>query len=182
MTVRSAGDRPTEAGTPRPTERPGASHKFVVEIAPKYGMSDPAGTALLAHLPSIGVQGVHEIRVSALYEIAGPLTANQVTQLSRELLSDPITQDYRLGSSTPSAAFLVGPHWRVEVWLKPTVTDPVGESVCKAIRDMGLPPPDGVRTGAAYRILGRIGKNHVERILASLLANPVIHRSTTERL
>lgn len=166
----------------QPAERPAACHKFVVEVAPKYGMTDPAGAALLSHLPSIGVQGAREVRVSALYEISGPLSSNQVAQISRELLSDPITQDFRLDSSTPSAAFLVGPHWRVEVWLKPTVTDPVGESVVKAVRDLGLPAPERVRSGTAYRLLGRLGKGQVDRILGSLLANPVIHRSTTAQL
>ena len=182
MTARNAGTSPTEPRAHRAVEKTPACHKYIVEIAPKYGMPDAAGSALLCHLPSIGIPGVREIRVSALYEISGPLSLNQAAQISRELLSDPITQDYRLDSSTPSPAFLVGPHWRVEVWLKPTVTDPVGESVCKAVRDMGLPQPERVRTGTAYRILGRVGHGQVERILWSLLANPVIHRSSTAQL
>jgi len=166
------------------SERPatGRCAVYRVEIATKFGMVDAAGAALMDQLPLLGVHGVREIRVSSLYEIRGPLSPNQIGQLSRELLSDPITQEFRADSSTPSPAFLVGPHWRVEVWLKPTVTDPVGESVCKAIRDLGLPSPERVRTGTAYRLLGRLPKNQMDRLLGGLLSNPVIHTTNVAQL
>ena len=80
-----------------------------------------------------------------------------------------------MGKNSP--AFLIGPHWRIEVWLKPTVTDPVGESVRRAVSDLGLPRPEIVRTGKAYRIVGKVHRAQIDKLLNKLLANPVIHRA-----
>ena len=148
---------------------------YVVEVAPKLGFGDPPGLTLFHQLSSVGVSGIREVRVGALYEIRGRLSPSQMHHLCRELLCDPITQDYRIDTSTASTAFLIGPHWRVEVWLKPQVTDPVGETVRKAVADLGLPEPESVRAGTAYQLLGRIARPQADRIVRSLLANPVIH-------
>lgn len=170
-----------EQSAPRPARGAGVL-THVVEVASKLGFNDAPGQALLGQLPSLGVCGVREVRVSSLYEISGRLSSSQVDQLGRGLLCDPITQEYRLDLSASSAAFLIGPHWRVEVWPKPQVTDPVGDSVRKAIKDMGLPEPETVRTGTAYQLTGRINQSQVERIASKLLANPVIHRTKVAQL
>ncbi|MBI5243351.1 MAG: phosphoribosylformylglycinamidine synthase subunit PurS [Elusimicrobia bacterium] len=155
---------------------------YVVEVASKLGFNDAPGIALLGQMPSIGVCGAREVRVSSLYEITGRLSHSQMDILGRGLLCDPITQEFRLDLSASSSAFLIGPHWRVEVWFRPQVTDPVGESVCKAVADMGLPEPDGVRTGTAYQFVGRITQSQIEKVVAKLLANPVIHRTKVAQL
>jgi len=154
----------------------------VVEVASKLGINDAPGQALLDQMPAIGVAGAREVRVSSLYEIAGRLTPSQVDLLGRSLLCDPITQEFRLDLSASSPAFLIGPHWRVEVWPKPQVTDPVGDSVRKAIVDMGLPEPESVHTGTAYQITGRITPNQLEKIVTKLLSNRVIHRTKVVQL
>lgn len=152
-----------------------------VEVAARYGQPDASGASWLSQIGLLGVNGVKEVRVSSLYAIEGGYSASQLHQLSRDLLADPITQEYRLDRSTPSQAFLLGPHWRVEVWLKPAVTDAVGESVAKAVTDLGLPAPERVRTGTAYSLLGKIAKAQVDRLAAELLSNPVIHQVTIEQ-
>jgi len=123
----------------------------------------------------LGITGVREVRVSAVYEIAGKYGASQINQIARELLADPITQEYRVEKSTPSPAFLIGPHHRIEVWLKSTVSDPVGESTQNAITALGLSEPVRVRTGRAYHLIGRLTKGQVETVLNKLVSNPVIH-------
>ena len=154
---------------------------YVVEVAPRFGHTDAAGAGILSQLPSLGIAGVREVRVSALYQLSGRLSPTQMHQVARDLLADPVTQEYRMDSATPSPAFLLGPHWRLEVWLKPSVTDPVGPSVAKGVADLGLPAPDSVRTGAAYHLLGRIGRPQAEKVLTKLLSNPVIHRTRIEQ-
>jgi phosphoribosylformylglycinamidine (FGAM) synthase PurS component len=149
----------------------------VVEVATKHGCVDAAGSSLCGQIATLGISGAREVRVSSLYAITGCLTLTQIHQIARDLLNDPITQEYRLDSTTPSPAFLLGPHWRIEVWLKSQVTDPVGESVVKAIEDLGLPRPENVRFGTAYNILGRLHAPQVEKIAYKLLANPVIHQT-----
>lgn len=153
------------------------NNTYLIEVATKYGQTDARSAALLAQLPGIGATSAKDIRISTLYELTGRLTRGQAQQVSRDLLTDPITQESRMDQSTSSQAFLVGPHWRIEVWLKPTVTDPVGESVRKAVADLGLPEPERVRTGTAYRVLGKIGQGQIDKIVNRLLSNPVIHRT-----
>lgn len=154
----------------------------VIEVSPKYGNPDPAGAALLSQVQLLGIAACRDLRVSSLYEIAGRYTQAQLHQIARDLLTDPVTQEYRLDGSASSPAFLLGPHWRIEVWPKPSVTDPAAESVLKAVCDLGLSAPESVRTGSAYRLLGRLAPAQAERVATKLLANPVIHRTNVQQL
>ncbi|MBI3298694.1 MAG: phosphoribosylformylglycinamidine synthase subunit PurS [Elusimicrobia bacterium] len=151
--------------------------RYVVEVGMKPGNPDPAALALQSQLSSVGVASVTEVRVLALYELRGRMTAAQATLAARDLLADPVTQDYRLDRQ---AAAPLPAHWRLEVWLKSSMTDPVGESVRKAVKDLNLPEPATVRTGAAYQLFGRLQKSQADRVLERLLSNPVIHRVTAE--
>ena len=73
-----------------------------------------------------------------------------------------MTQEHRV--VTPSPVQLNGMNfWRVEVWLKPTVCDAVGETVSAAIAEMGLPRPDAVRCALVYRLAGRSTKAQIEK-------------------
>ncbi|HEX4047909.1 MAG TPA: phosphoribosylformylglycinamidine synthase subunit PurS, partial [Elusimicrobiota bacterium] len=115
-----------------------------------------------------------ETRVSRVYEIKGPISANQVLQAAKDLLCDAVTQEHRVLSSSPSSANGAN-FWRVEVWLKPTVADPVGETVRDAIADMDLPRPESVRCALVYRLVGRANKPALEKAVSRCLANPLIH-------
>lgn len=156
--------------------RPGAAvASWRAEVWLKPGLSDPAGASVLAQLPAIGIQSAAQVRVGQLYRITGRLGAAQAASAARDLLADPVTQDYAVGPEGAEPA-RERPHWRIEVWLKPTVSDPPGESVRRALAELGLPEPQQVRCGAAYKISGRLGQAQAERIAVKLLANPVVHR------
>ncbi len=150
---------------------------YQVEVKLRSDYSDAEGQAALGLLHSLGVNTAKEVRASRLYEIRGGMNSAQVQQAARDLLSDPVTQEFRLINS--SIPVLNGMnHWRIEVWLKPSVTDPVGETVRAALAEMGLPSPDSVRVGTAYLVTGKCGRNQLEKAVARSLANPVIHRFT----
>ncbi|MBI5624592.1 MAG: phosphoribosylformylglycinamidine synthase subunit PurS [Elusimicrobia bacterium] len=149
---------------------------YLVEVRLRPEFTDAAGLAALAQLQHAGFAGVRAVRISTLYEICGPLNQSHVQQASKELLNDGVTQEFKVLSGPPVLDGMN--HWRVEVWLKNTMTDPVGESVRRAIAELGLPEPERVRCGSAYRILGRTTKNILERIVLRTLANPVVHSFT----
>ncbi len=153
---------------------------YRVEIFGKPGFSDPAGTELLAQSASVGLSGAAEIRAGRIYEIVGRLSPAQVEQAARELLADPVTQDYRINEQAVPPAFLLSPHWRVEIWLKDGVSDPEEESLRKGLRDLGLPAPDSIRGGRVYKIVGRCQLPQIERVARKWLSNPLIHRSSVE--
>ena len=151
------------------------TNSYQVEVRLKSEFTDSEGLAALSILNGLGLNTARELRTSQIYAIRGPLGIGNIQQAAKELLSDAVTQEYRL--IAPSAAFSNGmSHWRIEVWLKDSVTDSVGDTVRSAFVEMGLPTPQSVRVATAYRITGKCGKNQLERIIPRCLANPIIHR------
>ena len=154
--------------------QPSNTHLIEIRLRPEH--ADAEGAAALTLLRHQGLTQLIETRVSRLYEIKGPISSNQVLQATKDLLCDAVTQEHRV--VTPSPSPMNGANfWRVEVWLKPTVTDPVGETVRDAIADMGLPKPESVRCALVYRLVGRTNKAALEKAVSRTLANPLIHRA-----
>ena len=148
----------------------------MIEVRLRPEHTDAEGTAALLLLQGQGLSALKECRVSRLFEIKGPLSANQVLQATKDLLCDAVTQEFRVIAPTPAPMNGMN-FWRVEVWLKPTVTDPVGETVREAIADMSLPRPDAVRCAMVYRLSGRTTKAQLEKAVSKSLANPLIQRA-----
>ncbi len=151
------------------------SHTHLIEVRLRPEHADAEGAAALALLVAQGLSSLKEARVARVYEITGPLSANQVLQATKDLLCDAVTQEHRVIIPTP-APMNGANFWRVEIWPKPTVTDPVGETVRDAIADMALPRPDSVRCALVYRLVGRANKPALEKAVPRCLANPLIHR------
>lgn len=149
--------------------------RYQVEVRLRSDFSDAEGLEARARLNAAGVNSAREVRVSRLYEIRGPLNQGHVQQAARELLADPVTQDFRIVTNAAPSPNGMN-HWRAEVWLKDSVTDAPGESVRSAMIELGLPAPDAVRCGWAYHIEGKCGRNQLEKAVARTLANPVVHR------
>jgi phosphoribosylformylglycinamidine (FGAM) synthase PurS component len=152
-------------------------NSYQVEVKLRSEFTDAEGQSALALLHSLGLSAARDVRTSKIYEIRGGVNSGQVQQAARDLLCDPVTQEFRLVAATEPVLNGMS-HWRVEVWLKSSVTDPVGDTVRSAIAEMGLPQPEIVRVGTAYHIAGKCGRNQLEKVVARGLANPVIHRFT----
>ncbi|HAM34602.1 MAG TPA: hypothetical protein DEB40_03155 [Elusimicrobia bacterium] len=152
---------------------PGAGGSYLVEVNLKRDFCDADGLSALWMLHCAGVTAARAVRVGRLYELRGNLNLGHVQVAARELLCDGVTQEFRVG--LPAASPDGGGCWRVEVWLKATVTDAVGESVRGALIELGLPDPS-VRCGAAYHIAGKCNRNQLEKAVVRFLANSIIHR------
>lgn len=147
----------------------------LIEVKLKNEFNDAEGTAAMALLREQGLSNLKEVRMGRLYEVSGALTANQAHQAGKELLCDAVTQEFRLVPASPAPMNGMN-FWRVEVWLKHTVSDPVGATVVEAIVEGGLPRPTGARCAMLYLLNGRAVKAQVEKAVAKSLANPLIHR------
>jgi phosphoribosylformylglycinamidine (FGAM) synthase PurS component len=145
-----------------------------IEVTLKGEFSDPEALSAAALLRSAGAGSVSRVRTSRIYELHGALTIAQVQRISRELLSDTVTQEFRLLPNPPPASN-GGPLWRIELRLKATITDPVGDTIREAIGEMGLPLPESVRVLSVFRVESKCGKPQIEASVARSLANPVIH-------
>ena len=64
--------------------------------------------------------------------------------------------------------------WGIEVWFRTGVTDNVGETTLKAVKDLGIQGITGAFTGRGYVIDGRLDEAQVETICRRLLANDII--------
>ena len=145
-----------------------------VEVSLKNEFTDSEAIAASALLRATGAHSINRIKTSKVYEVSGSFTIAQIHRLSRELLSDPVTQESRILSNplpTPSS----GPLWRIEIRLKPTVSDPEADTIRDAILEMGLPLPDSVRVLSIFKVESKCPKPQMEAAVSRGLANPVIH-------
>ncbi len=148
-----------------------------IEVTLKGEFVDPESQSTVTLLRSAGAGSVSRVKTSRIYELHGALTIAQVQRISRELLGDAVTQEFRLLPSPPPSSN-GGPLWRVEIRLKPTMADPIGDTIREAIGEMGLPLPESVRVLSVFRVESKCGKPQIEAVIARSLANPVIHSFT----
>lgn len=151
------------------------ANTHLIEVKLKSEFNDAEGAAALALLREQGLTSLKEVRAGRLYEISGSLSATQAHQAGKDLLCDAVTQEFRLVPALPAPMNGMN-FWRVEVWLKPGVCDPVGATVASAIFEGGLPKPAAARCALLYLLNGRAMKAQIERAAAKSLANPLIHR------
>ena len=151
------------------------ANTHIIEVKLRSEFNDAEGAAAMALLKEQGLSNLKDVRMGRLYEICGSLSQNQAHQAGKDLLCDAVTQEFRLVPSAPAPVNGMN-FWRVEVWLKPTVSDPVGATVIEAIVEGGLPKPTAARCALLYLLNGRAVKAQIEKAVAKSLANPLIHR------
>ncbi len=132
----------------------------------KYAHNEEAGLA--ARLKRAGLD-IKTVRLSRLYKIEAPWTKKDFNRLGAELLTDNITEHYSL-SKRPG----IKGGWRVEVWLKNSATDVIGESVKEAIHDMLGRAPSNVRFGRAY-YAACASEEKLRAVVARTLMNEVVN-------
>ncbi len=150
-----------------------------IEVFLKAGIPDARGQGLVKDIADLGVK-VTAVSVADIYWLDGNLTIEALMTIGEELLSDPITQEFRIGTVAPDK---VSRDFRsVEVAFNPGVSDPVEGTVMKAVRDLGLTSPKAVRTGKKYIIHGRLTRKELETITLRLLVNPIIQHVVTDEI
>jgi phosphoribosylformylglycinamidine synthase len=145
--------------------------EWKIEVGYKPGLVDPIAAGMLKEIEDIEVSGVDSVRINQLYIVDGDLSECDVRFICENLLTD-ITQTYACKGSL--LGYKDADVWIVEVTYKPGVTDPVGDSVLKGIRDLGIDGAIRARTGRKYIIGGSLNEDDIEIICKRLLANDVI--------
>ncbi len=155
------------------------SKQWRFEVFNKGGFADVHGNSVLEDIREIGIESVEAVQSAKVYLIeADPPTAlgtgfdkDFAERLAKELLSDPVCEEYYIGRS--GAPKGLARATLIEVHLKSGVTDPVAKSVTAAMVDMGV-RPDNVRTARKYVILGQLSEKETETIAKKILANDCI--------
>jgi len=151
--------------------------KWKIEVSYKPEMPDAAGHGLLQDIADLGITGVESVRTAQIYWIDGDIDAPAIERICCELLADAVTQQYVYGESGSPAQTeeIAGANvWAIEIRFKPGVTDAVGDSVVKGIRDMGISGVHTAQTGQKYLIHGNLHLPTLQTIAQRLLANEVI--------
>jgi len=138
-----------------------------IEIRSKEGFGDPHAEGVHHEIGELGIDSVTAVRSARLFFLYGQLSDDDAARVARELLIDPVIENYQLGSGGGDGATVV------EVHLKSGVMDPVAASAEQAVRDMGL-AIDSVRTARWYELAGDVSPEQRETIANGLLANPTI--------
>jgi len=154
--------------------------QWKIEVSYKPEVFDAIGEGINQDIADLGITGVKRVRSSHLYWLEGELTEAEIDVICRSLLADTITQEYSFYEVTQNSeeSELSENDWIVEVSYKPGVTDTVGNSVVKGIRDMEIEGVKWVKTGQKFVITGKINREQLERISKQLLANEVIQDFT----
>jgi phosphoribosylformylglycinamidine synthase len=111
------------------------------------------------------------VQFARVYLIEAEFDDAFANRLGRELLADPVCEDYYIGRSGAPAGLAKAT--LIEVHLKSGVTDPVAQSVVTAIADMGV-SVNNIRTARKYVVLGEINQKQTELITKKILANDCI--------
>jgi phosphoribosylformylglycinamidine (FGAM) synthase PurS component len=148
---------------------------MIIEIRTKekYAGNEEAG--FIGRMAHAGLK-VKAARLSRLYRVEGDFSRAEFGRLGADLLTDPITETCSL--ARPSAG-LKG--WRVEVWLKDSVTDVVGESVKGAIADVLGREPNTVRFGHAYYVACE-SELKLRHAVAKTLVNETVNKFGIEKI
>ena len=72
--------------------------KAIVTVMPKRSVLDPQGAATAEAMKHLGLDKVARVRVgkSIEIELQGAVDETRLHQIARDLLSNPIIEDYRL--------------------------------------------------------------------------------------
>lgn len=157
---------------------------------------DAHGQNVLSDFRLAGVNNIKRVKVSSLYKLKGELTTQEIETIAKELLTDPVTQEYNVkgichSEAKPKNLFFSAQNQNeilrsaqndslskvivIEVWLKPGVTDSVGENVVKGIKDLGLKKEVKAFSGSRYVFECDLAPLNFETAVKKILVNPLIH-------
>ncbi len=168
-----------------------------IEVRQKPGFFDAQGAAIKKDIADSGLGRVDDVRAEQLYFIDGDFTKTDIEKIAKEVLFDPITEEFvsrpvrnlaerdaisngvnPVRDSVPRYGISNGVK-AVEIFYNPGVMDPWEESVKKAILDLGFNSVNAIKTAKRYLIKGEISDEKLKLAAEKLLYNRVIQNTKT---
>ena len=147
---------------------------YRIEVYLKSYLPDAKGLGLVRDICDLGITAVSNVRVVDIYWLDADLTGDELESICRNLLADPVTQEYQYGQDSQGSWVTNESYHVIEVAYNPGVTDPVEATIMKAVRDLNIENVKAVKTAKRYIIEGQLGKHQLEVICDRLLVNPTI--------
>jgi len=110
-----------------------------------------------------------------IYWLDADLPPDKLDLICRCLLTDPVTQDYQCFTPSTHIKGEVNRQWHtIEVTYNAGVTDPVEDTIMKAVLDLGVEGVRAVKTAKRYLLQGQLDDEQLETICNRLLVNPIV--------
>ena len=151
-----------------------------IEVNLNSGQTDARGNSLIRDIRDLGIDTISNVRVVDVYWLDAELEREELELICCQLLADPATQEYSY--ECPYRDERDSGVYCVEVTYNAGVTDPVEETVLKAVADLGIAGLRAAKTGRRYLIEGQLDDAGLEVITNRLLANPIIQHVVRDRV
>ena len=148
-----------------------------IEIKDKPGIFDAAGDSILKDIIDCGIQSVQEVNVVQVYTVSGDIEKDGAQTIARDLLTDPIVQDFSIVKESDIKKSFEQRAQVIEVAYNPGVMDPVEASTLKGIGDLNVGHATSVRTSRKHLIYGNPTAQELEFIAAKVLLNKLIQHA-----
>jgi phosphoribosylformylglycinamidine synthase len=154
-----------------------------VEVCLKPHLPDARGLGLVRDIHDLGITTVSSVRVVDIYWLDAGLPLDKLDLICRCLLADPVTQDYQCFTPSTDIKGAVNKQSPIiEVTYNAGVTDPVEDTIMKAVLDLGVDGVRAVKTAKRYLLQGQVDDEQVETICNRLLVNPIIQHIVDREL
>ncbi len=149
-----------------------------VQVYLRSQLPDARGLGLTKAIHDLGIKTVFGVRVMDVYWLDADLEPDELDMVCRSLLADPVTQEYQYFTLPSDIEDTEGgadkrPHI-IEVAYNAGVTDPIEDTIMKAIRDLGVSGVRAIKTAKRYLIDGQLDERQLQAISTRLLVNPII--------
>src|SRR5688572_18930608 len=109
-----------------------------------------------------------------IFFLQGDVSLPDVERISRELLTDVVTENFVIGISEHAADHVI------DVTLQPGVTDPVAENLVRAAKNFGI-SLEQAATGQRYMLTGDLSAENLETLATKVFCNTVIQRYSIDQ-
>lgn len=123
-------------------------HKTIIAVSPIEKNFNPQKKIINALLKESGLKQWNCVGISALYRMEGPLTKNEIYLSAQELLCDPVIEKFSINSKPSQSRLFFS-----DIWFKKGVTDPVAESILKALQDLKIRSNLRASSGTRYEFI-----------------------------
>lgn len=145
-----------------------------VEVRLKSHLPDARGLSLVRDIYDLEITTVSDVRVVDIYWLDADLAPDKLDLICQSLLADPVTQEYRYDQNFPRQGKVGTDYHTIVVAYNAGVTDPIEDTIMKAVGDLGVEDIKAVKTARRYLIGGQLDEHQLESISSRLLVNPII--------
>ncbi|MDR1123466.1 MAG: hypothetical protein LBL61_02455 [Elusimicrobiota bacterium] len=141
-----------------------------IEVFRKKNYGDKKNAAVKARLAAAGLKDIAEVIPSVIYKLEGDYGPADIEAFAAGLFADPVLETFRTAVQKPKGFF------KVQVWIRDSSTDVVGESVKDVIAAMGKARPRIARVGNAFAVKGKFTKAQLEAAVKKTFVNEVVNK------